>query len=102
MTYKAPDYLEDDPWFGPAILSEKQIEMRTQLEAENILIPLAIDKSPIKEVANIHEIMYNIAIGNGKTTTQLNPMQELGGGSENFHTGPGGWMSGTGYQGQGI
>ena len=37
--------------------------------------------------------MYNIATGAGKTTVQLDPL----GGSENFHSGPGGWMSGTGY-----
>tara|TARA_B100000902_G_scaffold365356_1_gene386256 strand:+ start:1806 stop:2114 length:309 start_codon:yes stop_codon:yes gene_type:complete len=102
MTYKAPAYLKDDPWFGPAILSDKQKEMRTQLEAENILIPQSEDKTPVKEVENIHEVLYNIAMKGGKTTTQLNPLPELGGGSENFQSGPQGWMSGTGYQGQGI
>ena len=95
----APEYLEDDPWFGPATLSEKQVsikESRAQLEAENLLIPDSEDQPPSKEVANIHEVMYNIATSNGKTTTQLNPMPQLGGGSENFQSGPGGWMSGTG------
>lgn len=90
MTYKAPDYLEDDPWFGPAILSEKQEEIRAQLEKENQLISAEEDKFPSKEVANIHEVMYNVATSKGKTTIQLDP------------SGPGGWMSGTGYQGQGI
>ena len=97
----APDYLEDDPWFGPATLSENQLslkEARIKLEEENILIPHSEDQPPTKEVANIHEVMYNIATSNGKTTTQLNPMPELGGGSENFHEGPGGWMSGTGMR----
>ena len=97
-TIPAPEFLEDDPWFGPATLSEKQIEMkeaRKQLEEENLLIPQNEDQ-PRKEVDNIHEVMYNIATKGGKTTTQLNPMPELGGGSENFHGGPGGWMSGTG------
>ena len=94
----APKVLKDDPWFGPApILSEKQQEyMRKQLEEENQLIS-EMEDQPRKEVDNIHEVMYNIATKNGKTTTQLNPMQELGGGSEKFHSGPGGWMSGTGY-----
>jgi len=98
----APEYLEDDPWFGPATLSEKQLslrEARMKLEEENILIPHSEDQSSPKEVANIHEVMYNIATGSGRTTTQLNPMPELGGGSENFQSGPGGWMgwmSGTG------
>ena len=38
-TIPAPEFLEDDPWFGPATLSEKQIEMkeaRKQLEEENL------------------------------------------------------------------
>ena len=99
----APKVLKDDPWFGPApILSEKQQEyMRTQLEEEKQLIPQSEDQPPNKEVDNIHEVMYNIATSGGKTTTQLNPMPELGGGSENFHegpSGPGGWMSGTGIR----
>tara|TARA_Y100000022_G_scaffold13809_1_gene10813 strand:+ start:631 stop:984 length:354 start_codon:yes stop_codon:yes gene_type:complete len=96
----APKYLKDDPWFGPAPLSDSQVEykeMREQLESENILIPQSEDKLPVKEVENIHEVLYNIATKGGKTTTQLDPLPELGGGSENFHSGPGGWMSGTGY-----
>ena len=95
MTYPAPAYLEDDPWFGPATLSEKQMsikEMMQQLIEEEQLLPLSEDQPPTKEVANIHEVMYNIATSNGKTTTQLDPV----GGSENFQAGPGGWMSGTG------
>ena len=93
----APKVLKDDPWFGPApILSEKQQEyMRTQLEEEKQLIPQSEDQ-PRKEVDNIHEVMYNIATQSGKTTTQLDPVPELGGGSENFQSGPGSWMSGTG------
>jgi len=95
-TIPAPAYLEDDPWFGPATLSEKQIsikESRKQLEEENILLPENEDQPYTKEVENIHEVMYNIATSAGKTTVQLDPV----GGSENFQSGPGGWMSGTGY-----
>jgi len=99
----APKVLPDDPWFGPApILTEKQkeyVEMRKALEKLDLLIPLEEDQ-PRKEVDNIHEVMYNIATSTGKTTTQLNPMPKLGGGSENFHSGPGNWMSGTGYYSQ--
>ena len=98
-TIPAPKFLEDDPWFGPATLSEKQqeyVEMRKALESEKLLIPQEEDQPPAKEVDNIHEVMYNIATGNGKTTTQLDPLPELGGGSENFQSGPGNWMSGTG------
>ena len=95
-TIPAPAYLEDDPWFGPATLSEKQIDMkesRKQLEEENILLPESEDQPCTKEVENIHEVRYNIATSAGKTTVQLDPI----GGSENFQSGPGGWMSGTGY-----
>ena len=86
----APAFLEEDPWFAPPVLSEKQEVLRAELEAEGQL--LAENESP-KEVENIHELMYNIATSAGKTTVQLDPL----GGSENFHSGPGGWMSGTGY-----
>ena len=90
----APKVLKDDPWFGPPPpLTEKQEEIRAQLEEEKQLIAAEEDKSPSKEVANIHEVMYNVATNNGKTTVQLDPP----GGSENFQSGPGGWMSGTGF-----
>jgi hypothetical protein len=84
MTYPAPKYLKDDPWFGSTpILSEKQqeyVEMRKALESESLLIPEE-ENQPRKEVDNIHEVMYDIAIRCGKTTIQLDPV----GGSENFH-----------------
>ena len=95
----APDYLEDDEWFGPATLSEKQLslkEARAQAEADLQILSHEDEHHGPVEVDNIHEVMYNIATSGGKTTTQLNPMPELGGGSENFQSGPGGWMSGTG------
>ena len=87
----APAYLEEDPWFNTPVLSEKQEVLRAELEEENLLIAEHEDQSP-KEVANIHEVMYNIATSGGNTTVQLNPV----GGSENFQSGPGGLMSGTG------
>ena len=91
----APVILEDDPCFGPTpILSEKQreyLDMVKQLEEEKQL--LSSDSEDMsKEVDNIHEVMYNVATSNGKTTVQLDPP----GCSENFHSGPDGWMSGTG------
>jgi len=95
----APTVLEYDPWFGHPPETETSIalkESRAKLEEEKILIPESEDQPPTKEVENIHEVMYNIATSSGKTTTQLNPMPPLGGGSENFQSGPGGWMSGTG------
>ena len=93
----APNYLEDDPWFGPAVLSDTQENLkslRLQCELDNQLIPESEDTIVNKEDANIHELMYNIATQGGKTTTQLNPMTELCGGSENLHEG---WQSGTGW-----
>ena len=90
----APPILEYDPWFGPPPpLTEKQEEIRAQLEEEKQLIAAEEDKSPSKEVANIHEVMYNVATNNGKTTVQLDPP----GGSEKFQSGPGGWKSGNGF-----
>ena len=100
-TIPAPEVLEYDPWFGHPPETERSIslkEARAKLEEENILISEELDNTPPKEVANIHEVMYNIATGGGKTTTQLDPMPELGGGSENFQSGPGNWMSGTGMR----
>ena len=76
MTYKAPVYLEDDPWFGPAYFSLHQIDYKLAYE-QAVIENLLLDDINI-EVKNIHEVMYNIATGHGKTTLQL-------GGSENFH-----------------
>jgi hypothetical protein len=89
----APLFLEDDPWFGPVPnFTEKQEVIRAQLEQEEQLIAAEEDKSPDKEVANIHQVMYDIATKGKATTLALDPI----GGSENFHEGPGGWNSGTG------
>ena len=97
MTYPAPAYLEDDPWFGPAYYSEKQEILKAKYDlcvAEELLLAEEITGVP----SDIHERMYQIATGGGKTTTQLDPMPQLGGGSEQIQSGPGGWMSGTGFQ----
>ena len=88
MTYPAPIYLKDDPWFGSATFSLHQKEYKLaydQAIAENLLL---VETST--EVKNIHDVMYTIATGHGKTTTQLNPLPTFGGGSENV------WMSGAG------
>ena len=81
MTYPAPKYLKDDPWFGPAFFSLHQTEYKLayqQVVEENLLLD---DTYP--EVENIHEVMYDMATRCGKTTTQLDPV----GGSENFQGG---------------
>ena len=76
MTYPAPKYLKDDPWFGSPYLSNSQVEYKLAYEkaiAENLLL-----SDTYTEVKNIHQVMYDIATGHGKTTLHL-------GGSENFH-----------------
>ena len=86
----APDYLEIDPWFSPPVLSEKQMTYKEAhdkaVEEQQIL-----DESETKESADIHQKLYEAASKNWTTVL------ESQGGSENFQEGPGGWMSGTGY-----
>ena len=86
----APAYLEDDPWFPAPILSEKQMsykEAHEQAVAEQQIL----NESESKESADIHQKLYEMASANWNTVA------ESQGGSENFHEGPGGWNSGTGY-----
>ena len=78
----APAYLEDDPWFGPAIVSdkgqdymEKETEIKQQ-EEEN-------RQYWTKEPEDIHQVMYEMATQSAATTLQLDPI----GGSENFQGG---------------
>lgn len=93
----APVALSGDPWFGDPVFSndaqdymEKEAQIKQQEEE--------FRQYWTNEPEDIHQVMYDIATKNGKTTVQLNPV----GGSETFQEGPGGWMSGTGYQGQGL
>ena len=79
-TIPAPKYLKDDPWFGPAVLSEPQMTVKEAYEhavSDNQLLP----EDDVVEPKDIHEKIYQIAISSGKTTIQLNP---IGGGSEIF------------------
>ena len=86
----APDYLEIDPWFSPPVLSEKQM---TYKEAHDKAVEerQILDESETNESADIHQKLYEMASKNWTTVV------ESQGGSENFHEGPGGWTSGTGY-----
>ena len=88
----APVYLNDDSWFGPALVrSQKQIdymqqeyEIKRQERENNFFV----------EPKNIHQRMYNIATQNSNTTIDINPP----GGSENFldeGSNGYGWMSRT-------
>ena len=87
-----PVYLQDDEWFGPApIRSRKQIDY---MEQEMEMIRQEREENFSVEPSDIHQKMYEIATKNHNTTLDLDPP----GGSENFHTGPGGWNSGNGRE----
>ena len=87
----APEYLEDDPWFGPApVRSEKQldyIEKETQIKKEEEKQKKEYNGEP----CSMHQLMYEMA------TSNWNTVQETQGGSENIQEGPGGWNSGNGW-----
>ncbi len=91
----APEYLSEDPWFAPPVLSDKQMTIKEAHEhavADNQI--LAEGDDGVVESPDIHQKMYEIATKGSATTLQLDPP----GGSENFHEGPGGWNSGTGLR----
>ena len=83
----APVYLENDEWFGTAVVSEEsqdymvqETEIKQQ-ESEN-------RQYWTKEPEDIHQLMYEMATKSGATTVQLDPIggsENFQGGSENFH-----------------
>ena len=83
----APVYLENDEWFGTAVVSEKsqdymiqETEIKQQ-ESEN-------RQYWTKEPEDIHQVMYDMATKSGATTVKLDPIggsENFQGGSENFH-----------------
>ena len=80
--HPAPATLPDDPWFNKPIISDSRrdyMEIETEIKRNESNDHTNI----VKEQNNIHQMMYNISIRSGKTTTQLNPI----GGSENFQGG---------------
>jgi len=88
----APKYLKNDPWFGPAVLSDSQMTLKEAFDhvvSEGQLL----SEDDTVEPKDIHEVIYNIATRSQKTTTQLNPTPQFGSGSENFQEG---WQSETG------
>lgn len=92
----APEVLEDDPWFGPAPLTERALalrEARKQAETDEQILPphLETEFGP-RESARIHQMMYEIATKNVATTLALDPLPTPGG-SENFQEE---WQSGAG------
>jgi len=75
--------LKNDPWFGEPVKSEKQLEYEHINDDPHDGWWLRPEWQDPKEPENIHEVMYDMATKNGKTTTQLDPI----GGSENFQGG---------------
>ena len=96
MTYPAPKFLKDDPWFGPAPFSDKQQEYQLAYAVSVADNQLLYDGEVLGSKNDMHELMYRIATKSSKTTVQLNPELNLVGGSENFQSGPETWMSGAG------
>ena len=91
----APKVLKDDPWFGPAFISDANKEYLKQQEHEAFKEE-AHKYYGTKEPENIHEMMYQMATNSQGTSLQRDPIEQPGG-SENFHEGPGGWNSGNGW-----
>ena len=79
----APRVLKGDEWFGPAPVSDANMDyMEREYEAFK-QDAMNYYSQETKESPNIHQEMYDLATKSGKTTTQLNPI----GGSENFQGG---------------
>jgi len=90
--YPAPISLPTDPWFGSAPKTQKVIHHEKKVAAE-YEIKEKQRKEETQEPQNIHQVMYEKA-----TKNQQGSWQENIGGSENFQSGPGGWMSSTGMR----
>ena len=78
----APAVLQDDPWFGPAVVSDANKDYMER-EYEAFRQDALNYYSDSKEPENIHQVMYEMATQNAATTLQLDPI----GGSENFQGG---------------
>ena len=79
----APVVLTEDPWFGPAPVSDANLDyMEREYEAFR-QDALNYYNQETKEPDNIHELMYEMATKSAATTLQLDPI----GGSENFQGG---------------
>ena len=78
----APAVLQEDPWFGPAVVSDANKDYMER-EYEAFKQDALNYYSDSKEPENIHQVMYEMATNNAATTLQLDPI----GGSENFQGG---------------
>jgi len=85
----APRVLEDDEWFGPALVSDANKDYMER-EYEAFKQDALNYYSDSKEPENIHQVMYEMATQNAATTLQLDPIggsENFQGGSENIHRG---------------
>ena len=84
----APRVLKEDEWFGPAPVSDANMDyMEREYEAFKQDALNYYDQET-KEPEDIHQVMYDLATKSGKTTTQLDPIggsENFPGGSENVH-----------------
>ena len=81
----APVYLQNDEWFGTAVVSDKQKDYMVQ---ETEIKRQEFEKSFSVEPEDIHQVMYEMATKSGATTVQLDPIggsENFQGGSEKFH-----------------
>ena len=83
----APRVLEDDEWFGPAPVSDANLDY---MEQETLIKQQEYQETHSVEPENIHQVMYEMATQNSATTLQLDPIggsENFQGGSENIHRG---------------
>ena len=83
----APKVLSDDPWFGPAVISDANAEYQQQ-EATQRLHDDIRKENETKEPEDIHEVMYQMATASQGTSIQCDPIggsETFQGGSENVH-----------------
>jgi len=81
----APTNLQDDIWFGPD--PKQNREDKDYMESETEL-KMCAETADYVEPANIHQVMYEIAIQNQSTTLHIDPpggSENFQGGSENVH-----------------
>lgn len=81
----APRVLEDDEWFGPAPVSDANLDY---MEQETLIKQEEYQETSSVEPENIHQVMYEMATQNSATTLQLDPIggsENFQGGSENIH-----------------
>lgn len=89
-TVPAPRVLLDDPWFGPAVISDEAMDYLIE-KFENDMAKVYDENGNRKEPENIHQLMYE-AYTDGMTAQQL-PWAAI-----DKNTRPPLWQSGTGMR----